>query len=137
MDAPRIDDPLPPGITNGARLRGGEYGWDVAAFPAAIAEAERRGYACLGGQFQFRLGDGSTCEMYWLAADSNDRGTGESWIDYCRMSCEEVGEEFQRLIRSTDFAGEARKWTLHIDPARDLVFVAYFVREAELAHISR
>ena len=64
---------LPPDITQGATLRGNEYGWIVSTFPSAVAKAEVRGYACLGGQFQFRLEDGSTCEMYWLEADSAER----------------------------------------------------------------
>ena len=61
-----MDDALPPDITKGAALRGNEYGWTVASFPNALTKAEACGYACLGGQFQFRLDDGSTCEMYWL-----------------------------------------------------------------------
>ncbi|MGA7925849.1 MAG: hypothetical protein WCA20_07620, partial [Candidatus Sulfotelmatobacter sp.] len=80
---------LPPQVLQGATLRGNEYGWSVAVFPDALAEAEGRGYACLGGQFQFRLDDG-TCEMYWLNADSKDRAHGESWADYCHRSCSEV-----------------------------------------------
>jgi hypothetical protein len=64
---------LPTVIAIGATLRGNEYGWTIPAFPNAIAEAEARGYACLGGQFQFRLDDGSICEMYWLSVDSKDR----------------------------------------------------------------
>jgi len=68
-----MDDVLPIDISCGATLRGKEYGWSVSLFPAALAAAEARGYACLGGQFQFRLGDGGTCEMYWL---SSDRSSG-------------------------------------------------------------
>lgn len=75
-----MDDVLPPDILQGATLRGKEYGWSVSSFPEALARAEAGGYACLGGQFQFRLDDGSTCEMYWLAADSNQRADEESWV---------------------------------------------------------
>jgi hypothetical protein len=78
---------LPPQRLQGATLRANEYGWSVAAFPDALAEAEGRGYACLGGQFQFRLDEGGTCEMYRLNADSKDRAPGESWADYCHRSC--------------------------------------------------
>jgi hypothetical protein len=73
-----MDDVFPPDVLQGAELRGKEYGWSVLSFPDAVARAEARGYACLGGQFQFRLDDG-TCEMYWLAADSKERARGESW----------------------------------------------------------
>jgi len=48
---------LPPDISRGATLRGNEYGWNIPSFPEALASAETLGYACLGGQFQFRLDD--------------------------------------------------------------------------------
>jgi hypothetical protein len=54
-----------------------EYGWEIDAFPNALAHAERLGYACLGGQFQFVLQD-ATCEMYWLSADSSERANDEA-----------------------------------------------------------
>lgn len=38
---------------------------------------------------------------------------------------------FQRLTAETDFGKETSRWQTQIDPIRDLVFVAYFVREAE------
>jgi hypothetical protein len=69
----RIGDTLPPEVAKGANVRGAEYGWDVTTFPASIAAAQRVGYACLRGHFQFRLGDGNVCEMYWLTGDSDDR----------------------------------------------------------------
>jgi hypothetical protein len=53
-----MDDVLPPDVLQGAALRGNEYGWSVSLFPNALARAEALGYACLGGQFQFRLDDG-------------------------------------------------------------------------------
>ena len=128
-------DVLPARITRGATLRGNEYGWTVSSFPGALASAEASGYACLGGQFQFRLEDGSTCEMYWLDADSEDRMPQESWADYSRRSCLEVLQGFRRLIQNTDFTKEAAGWFLQIDPSKALVFVAYFVTEADLTHI--
>jgi hypothetical protein len=112
-------------------LRGNEYGWSVSAFPNALAKALNAGYACLGGQFQFRLDDGNTCEMYWLEADSSERTAHESWKDYSRRSCTEVLSRFQHLMSETDFAKEASNWKVQIDPTKYLVFVGYFVREAE------
>ena len=123
--------PLPPDITQGATLRGNEYGWSVSSFPSALAKAQAGGYACLGGQFQFRLDDGTTCEMYWLNADSADRTGDEAWADYSRRSCTEVLERFQYLMSETDFGKEASSWPVQIDPIRNLVFVAYFVDETE------
>jgi len=128
--------PLPPDITEGATQRGNEYGWSVSSFPSALAKAQAGGYACLGGQFQFRLDDGSTFEMYWLNADSTERTGGETWADYSRRSCAEVLQRFQYLMLETDFGKEASSWPVEIDPIGNLVFVAYFVRETEWASLS-
>lgn len=131
-----VDDTLPPDVLEGATLRGNEYGWNVSSFPHAVARAEANAYACLGGQFQFRLEDGSTCEMYWLNADSGERATGESWPNYVHRSCSEVLDAFQRLLPDTDFRKEASNWAVQINPERDLVFVAYFITENEWASLS-
>lgn len=128
--------PLPPNITEGATLRGNEYGWTVSSFASALAKAQTDGYACLGGQFQFRLDDGTTCEMYWLEADPTERMGGERWSDYSRRSCTEVLEKFQRLTLETDFEKQALNWPVQIDAIKSLVFVAYFVRETEWLSLS-
>ena len=129
------DHALPPHIAEGATLRGNEYGWTVSSFLSALSRAEEVGYACLGGQFEFRLDDGTTCEMWWLNADSSERTGSETWLDYSRRSCTEVSQGFQRLLRETDFGKEAAGWRVQIDPARNLVFVAYFVCETEWASL--
>jgi hypothetical protein len=129
---------LPPDIAQGATARGNEYGWTLDAFPQAIVKAQGLGYACLGGQFQFRLNDG-TYEMYWLNADSNDRREDEPWAEYVRRSCGEVLGRFNAVVASTDFPKEASSWPslatamAHgLSIADHLVFVAYFVTEAEI-----
>lgn len=127
---------LPPEITNGATLRGNEYGWTVSAFPDAVKAAAADGYTCLGGQFQFRLADGSTCEMYWISADSKDRLDVESWEQNSHRSCTEVLEEFRQRLAEADFGREAARWPFPINPADDLVFVAYFVTETEWKELS-
>jgi len=137
MVASAMDDALPPDISQGATQRGKEYGWTISSFPVALARAEAQGYGCLGGQFQFRLDDGSACEMYWLGAESKERTDGESWEDYCHRSCSEVLNRFQGLVSNTDFGKEASNWRIQIDPIEKLVFVAYFVTEAELAELGK
>ncbi len=129
---------VPPDISQGATLRGNEYGWSVSSFPDALTSAQAHGYACLGGQFQFRLDDGSTCEMYWLDVDSKERANGESWAVYCHRSCSEVLNRFQHLASVTDFNKEASSWpSVQIDPTKSLVFVAHFVTESELAELAK
>jgi len=127
---------LPPEVARNANLRGNEYAWTIATFPDAVADAEAADLACLGGQFQFRLDDGTTYEMYWLNADSRERDSGEAWADYVHRSCAEVRANFEKLILTTDFAKEALNWQIRVDVNSDLVFVAYFVTEAALAEIS-
>ena len=131
-----MDQMLPPDVIQGASLRGNEYGWIVSSFPEALMNAKSHGYACLGGQFQFRLPDGSTCEMYWLDADASERHEDENWTQYSQRSCTEVLQKFQKRIEMTDFGKEANQWRVPIDPDRDLVFVAYFVSETDLAKIA-
>lgn len=131
-----VDDTLPRDVLEGATLRGNEYGWSVSSFPQAVTRAEANANACLGGQFQFRLEDGSTCEMYWLNADSDERIAGESWPNYVHRSCSEVLGAFRRLLSDTDFRKGASNWPVQINPERDLVFVAYFVSEDEWASLS-
>jgi len=129
---------LPSEVAYGATMRGNEYGWQIPAFADALEQAEALGYACLGGQFQFRVPDG-TCEMYWLNSDATGRTAGESWSDYCHRSCAEVLRGFNRMIRETDFRAEASKWHVlstkvpgGFDPLSALVFVACFVTEDEI-----
>lgn len=132
-----LERELPPKLAEGAHLVGNEYGWEASMFPTALANAQALGYACIGGQFQFRL-DNGTCEMYWLSADSNHRHEAESWLEYCERSCSEVKGGFQKLMSETDFRKQALEWRpvkeamAHgLDPLEKLAFVAYFVDEAE------
>jgi len=72
--------------------------------------------------------------MYWLSADSNSRGTAKSRLSYCQRSCSEVRTGFQKLLAETDFRKQAFGWPAireATDPLEKLVFVAYFVDEAE------
>lgn len=118
---------LPRELTEGATLQGNEYGWLISEFPFALARAPRLGYACLGGQFQYRHSDGAIYEMYWLEADSSEREPTELWEQFAQRSCEEVSTKYHSLLQSAGL----RKATKQSDSKADLVFVAYFVMEAE------
>lgn len=128
---------LPPEIAKGAQSAGNELGWGVTSFPDALTNAEALAYACIGGQFQFRL-DVGIFEMYWLNTDSEPRKESESWPAYCARSCSEVRRGFEKLVSQTDFSKQALEWPLikkavsdGLDPMEKLVFVAYFVDQAE------
>ena len=124
---------LPSELTEGADLRGNEHAWLPDAFPAVLAKAQALGFACLGGQFQFRT-PSSICEMYWLNADAADRSANETWGDYVARSNAEVLSAFSVLVSSTDFRNEALRWTNTPEvsgpdatPEQYLYFVAHFV----------
>ena len=124
-------------LLDGATLRANEYGWKPESFESVVAIAANQGYACLGGQFQFRLPD-ATCEMYWLSADAVERAAGEPWSEYSHRSCREVRDGFNRLMQTTDFRAQTSAFPFlkekadeGFDPMSTLVFVAYFVTEHE------
>ncbi len=114
-------DELPRDVLIGAPISGTEYGWTIASFPTALASAQAKGLACLGGQFQFRLPDG-IYEMYWLEAHASDRGVGECWTDYARRSCSEIRQQFQQLVEQTNFVKEADHWpSLHLKERKESI----------------
>lgn len=128
---------LPAEMVYGASVSGNEYGWPPELFPDAARRGESLGYACVGGQFQFRAPVG-TCEMYWLSADSTGRHSTEDWSAYCARSGTEVLDKFQQIVSETDFVQEALRWPdlkaeieRGFDVLSTLVFVAYFETESE------
>jgi hypothetical protein len=128
---------LPSDLMPDTRFIGNEYAWPIAIFPAALARAQQAGLACPGGQFQFRTPN-STCEMYWLNADSTDRAPDEHWDQYVIRSCNEVLAAFISLSTSTDFYAEASRWPAVLEllaagakPEQYLCFVAYFVNDCD------
>lgn len=127
---------LPGELTEKATLRGKEFAWSVADFPSVLVRAQELGYACLGGQFQFRP-PGSTCEMYWLSADPDKREAQESWATFADRSCGEVLDRFRSVLSTVDFLKEAQRWPdvaelsgPAAEPREHLCFVAYF-RDAD------
>ena len=126
----------PPSVIASADLRGNEYAWKPNDFPAALEEAARLGFRCIGGQFQFRI-PGGTLEMYWLKSDAPPREPGEAWSVYVGRCAEKVRGRFDSLLAATDFLREAESWTFirekiaseQLEPLQYLVFVAYFENE--------
>lgn len=130
-----MSDLLPPELAEGSVFQDGEYAWKAAAFPSVLAKAPASGYACLGGQFQFRFGDGAIHEFYWLAADSMDRQQGETWDQYAHRSCNEVGRKYEALPGDADFCAAAKKFERLIgnQPLSDILFFnPYLAKEHDL-----
>ena len=119
-----------------ADLRGNEYARRPEDFLDALSTAASRGLACIGGQFQFRVPDG-TCELYWLNADPADRAERGKWSDYVARCEREVRAGFTRILETADFRREAHSLdhlqqkiaSSGFDLMAHLCFVAYFVDE--------
>jgi hypothetical protein len=128
---------LPPDLIEKATLRGHEYAWSTDSFIEALHRAAKHGLGCVGGQFQFRIADGPTCEMYWIEIDTGGQNLSESWDDYVKRSTQEVETKFNQLIQETDFQKEAESWNFSeeiernpsFNPLDHLCFVAYFESE--------
>lgn len=125
---------LPQNIRQRAAVSsGGEHAWRQQDVEKAIVAARDAGLACLGGQVQFQLPEG-TCEAYWLNYDTGDRRAGEPWSDFVRRSAAEVLTSVHRLCRETDFRQAALEWDFirqrveseQLDPIQHLWFVLYF-----------
>jgi hypothetical protein len=123
---------LPPHLLSSAVVSGGEFGWRKDDFLPVLRNASSEGFACIGGQFQWKLPDG-TCEPYWLNADSKPQGSGESWPSYVKRSEEEVEMGYELILRTVDFDAEANKFDFLREKRERgasldefLIFVAYF-----------
>ena len=73
---------LPADVKENATLRGQEYAWSPDTFIEILHRTARHGLACAEGQFQFRIADEPTCEMYWMDIDTGGRNSSESWTDF-------------------------------------------------------
>ena len=133
-DVTTIQEDLPETIRRKASISsGGEHAWRQATVEDTIRAACEAGLACLGGQVQFQLPDG-TCEAYWVKYDPQQRLVGESWPDYVARSADETLHAFHRVCRETDFRFVASEFEFlrtrmdreGYDPLADLWFVLYF-----------
>ena len=61
---------LPDEILKRASLRGKEYAWPLDDIPHVIRACEAADLVNVGGQLQFRIPDGGTCECHWVEVDT-------------------------------------------------------------------
>ena len=100
---------LPTGLLSRASLRGNEYAWRVEDISEVIDAAEAANLASIGGQLQFRLPDGSTCECYWVEVDGLRDLPGDlSWSDRVRATASAARRRFDELKQRYDFISEGR-----------------------------
>lgn len=100
---------LPPDILERASLAGNEYAWRLHDIPAVIAAARAANLISIGGQLQFRLPGGGTCECYWVEVDTY-RSVDQAlpWAERVSRTAEVALRDFEVLQQRFDFIAEGR-----------------------------
>jgi hypothetical protein len=71
---------LPAEVLARAVMSGREYAWRVADIPMVTEAARKAELASIGGQLQFLIPTGGTCECYWVEVDpSKQLQEGLEW----------------------------------------------------------
>src|ERR1700737_4055929 len=135
---------LPKELLDRASLRGKEFAWRIADIPEVIEAARRAGLVNVGGQLQFRLPDGGTCECYWVEVDTHRSVSKElPWAERVIQTADVALADFIRLASKYNFLGEGgRVFSTHLkdveeqggNPAEMMRFVWYVLDTEELAH---
>lgn len=134
---------LPDRILARATLRGREYAWKIGDIAHVIEAAEAAQLASIGGQLQFRLPDGGTCECYWVEVDTYREVPEDlEWPERVSRTAEAARSQFMRLREERDFIAEGRSaFASHLeafeaqggDVNDALCFVWYVESESEAA----
>jgi hypothetical protein len=134
---------LPREILDRASRRGKEYAWRVADIPAVIEAARNAGLVSIGGQLQFRLPDGGTCECYWVEVDTyKSVSKALPWSERVNQTADAALADFARLSSQYDFLEEGRRaFGAHLkeieergeSPAEAMCFVWYLLDAEEAA----
>jgi hypothetical protein len=121
---------LPKELLDRASLRGNEYAWRVHDIPNVIAAAREANLLNIGGQLQFRLSDGGTCECYWVEVDTyKSVPADQDWGTRVSLSADVASTDFERLKAKYDFIKEGKsafeKHLVGSDPTEAMWFVWY------------
>jgi hypothetical protein len=127
---------IPERILDKDILTGNEFGCRKVDFQNVINIAQENLLAISGGQIQYALPDG-TCELYWLAYDTESRKPEEAWKTYCERTAKESLEKFNSIFQKYDVEKEAlenfkfleEKKKAGIDISEFQTFVLYFEDE--------
>ena len=102
-------DRLPPSLIQQASIRGSECAWPVEAIPKLIEAGRSANLVSIGGQLQFRIPEGGTCECYWVDVDTyRDLPDQLAWKERVEKSAEAAQEQFRKLQDRYDFVAEGR-----------------------------
>ncbi|HEY1614687.1 MAG TPA: hypothetical protein VGF97_13450 [Rhizomicrobium sp.] len=101
---------LPPDLLARASLVGNEYAWAISDIPGVIEATRAANLVSVGGQLQFRLPDGGTCECYWVEVDTyKSVDKAMPWNERVIATAEAASRDFGALQKRFDFMGEGRK----------------------------
>jgi hypothetical protein len=96
---------LPHDVLQRASLRGNEYAWPIEDIPKVIEAARQANLASIGGQLQFRLPDGGTCECHWVEVDTYTSVPASlPWRERVNQTATVALADFSRLISQFDYA---------------------------------
>jgi hypothetical protein len=121
---------LPQELLDRASLRGNEYAWRIAEIPNVISAARAANLLNVGGQLQFRLPDGATCECYWVEVDTFKTVPSDlNWESRVARSAATALANFENLQAKYDFIAEGKRdfgeHLVGINPEDAMWFVWY------------
>ena len=135
MNRNAAEQSLPQVLLQSASLRGNEYAWQIDDIPKVIEAARQANLVNIGGQLQFRLPDGSTCECYWVQVDTYRSMPGLlTWQELVERIATVALADFSNLLSEFDFLVEGRRaFAKHLDaleqqgqdPKQAMCFVWY------------
>jgi hypothetical protein len=100
---------LPDELLRRASVRGYEYAWRIADIPEVIEATKLAGMISIGGQLQFRLPNGPTCECYWVEVDTLRTISADlSKNELIAQSASVALSDFNMLKNNYDFVAEGR-----------------------------
>jgi len=93
-----------------ASLRGKEYAWPINDIPEVIEAGRKAGLLNIGGQLQFRVTDGGTCECYWIDVDTYKTVSEKlPWNERVNLAADAALRDFQTLKNTKDFIKEGKE----------------------------
>jgi hypothetical protein len=127
---------LPQDLLDRGTKRGSEWAWPIADIPAVIDASRRANMVNVGGQLQFRIPNGGTCELYWIEVDALKLVLPTlPWQARVEQTAALALHQFQDLPREFDFLAEGQsafgqylveKRASGTDPHNAMCFVWYF-----------
>ena len=100
---------FPEDVIARATLRGREYAWPVGDIPTVIEAARSANLINIGGQLQFRIPEGGTCECCWVEVDTYKEVAEDlPWTERVLATAATALSQFQKLCDECDFVAEGR-----------------------------